>query len=930
MPDTERLKYDETFEPCRVWIKNQRRNKRDWESIRFGLAKDEAGLIKFLKNKYDEEFWSISLEEWYCLVEIEKFNEPAFSGNINKKPEPPTISAPTDPYSCWQKYKEKLKQKKFSYESILNIETSVKKIVSQLSQKTEQYSPVRGIVVGNVQSGKTANMAGVIAMAADYGYNFFIILSGTIDNLREQTRKRLIDDLNSGDSILHFDSLDYLSSKTKTPHRLQDLHLGANHKNRYLTVCLKNSTRLRDLINWINMDPRKKNELKVLVIDDESDQAGVNTANVSKKLKTTINKLIYCLVFGKNSRQGDAVPYQCMNYIGYTATPYANFLNEATDESLYPKDFIATLNSPSDYNGPQQIFGIIDQFEPLPVVRKIDTNEIEAINSGKIKYKSDFPEELKKSLYWFLCTVAFFRFNNLSKPVSMLIHTSQKISKHAEMENLITSFFENITNVDELMSDIKKIYEQEVRMMSIEKYKEIMCINETFEDIKDYPKFEEISSHIYELINIGIQHIKLNEEENKLEYTKGIHLCVDNCANSANEENIVMRLIYPDKEDKETLKQCPAFIVIGGSTLSRGLTIEGLTTSYFLRTTSTADTLMQMGRWFGYRKKYELLPRIWMSKRSIDLFERLSQLDFDLREELHNMEILNLLPSEYGPRLDSFPDFKLLKITSKNKMQSAYEIECSYSNKSGQITKYFNNKENIRDNYEKTYKFINQLGKPDVCKNNNKSYPLLNNESFMWCDQDYIKVLDFLSSLKFPEQKASINDLESLKNWYKIEYENENLSNWNIIVSGIRKGTKLSFQDFDLYLPTRRKLKNLDSEHIYLKAITSTDEKISDINCDNLSKYDLELLKSNKYTQNEKRVKYGDNTKPLLILYIIDKDSGKDLISNDDRIPLDLENHLVGYYIYIPYGCNKNKLGSANKVTVKLQFDTKGDIDDED
>lgn len=933
MEDFEYLLNEKKYEAPRNWILNQKDNKREWNLIRYGLKKTELELIKFLSTKKEEEFWNITLDEWYKLVsKIEEINNNSHPGYIGNPPKKSILSVPNDTGSCWMKYKEKLKNNGFSFESIYNIEQSAIRVISQLSHTTEQMDPIRGMVIGNVQSGKTANMAAVIAMAEDYGFNFFIVLSGTIDNLRLQTRSRLISDLNNGNGNLRFSMLDDLSPSSKTPSRLQDLNLDENDINRYLTVCLKNSTRLRNLINWINMDSKKKKQLKILVIDDEADQAGINTLNISKSEKSTINKLIGNIVFAKNYKGEDSSPYKCMNYIGYTATPYANFLNEANEKSLYPKHFISTLSSPGDYNGPQQIFGLPDIGDGLPIVNIVSNDEINSIKANNICINNTLIKGLKEAIFWFICTAAIFRYRNLCRPVSMLIHTSQRIESHLIFENAISDYFSNINDYKKLMNEIKKTYLEQIDKLTIDKYKEVMTNHPNIETILDYPSFDEIYDEIYNILKIGIQHIKLNDEE-KLEYNDGIHLCVDNCANTCSEENVITRLIYPEKNDKKNLEICPAFIVIGGATLSRGLTIEGLTSSYFLRTTTTADTLMQMGRWFGYRKKYELLPRIWMSNRSNELFERLAKLDFDLREELHNMESLNLLPSEYGPRLDTFPDYKILKLTSKNKMQSAFEIQCSYTNKIGQTIKFYNDESIIKNNYDETIKFINDLGIVDFEKIKKLCNPFTNKYSYIWFDINYNQVFDYLEKLKFPQQIASISNIDHVREWFKNEYELENISNWNIIVSGVKSGTILKFDNFDIHLPNRRKLNDNETNFIKLKAITSPNDMLLDLDCSKLNNFEIEeFIKNKGMTYREKRVKYGDLTKPLLILYIIDKDSGN--INHpkklDDRLPLNIENHLVGYYIYIPYGKNYKNINNTNCITVKLEFDLRGDIDEDE
>jgi hypothetical protein len=280
--------------------------------------------------------FDVTLDDWYKFVTLKK--EIITSGKptvVTINPRKPLVSEPGK-YSAWQDYKKKLEDKNFTPSAIDKIALASRKVVTELSSSTEQNDPIRGMVVGNVQSGKTANMAGVIAMAADYGYNMFIVLSGTIENLRVQTQKRLLSDLSSGAGSYNFKLLDNVSATSPAPYRLQDLFLDEGDKDRYLMVCLKNSSRLRDLLKWICKFPQNKEKLKILVIDDEADQAGINTADYSKDLKTTICRLIENLVFARDYKNNDDNPYKCMNYIGYTATPYANFLNTSSliDESF--------------------------------------------------------------------------------------------------------------------------------------------------------------------------------------------------------------------------------------------------------------------------------------------------------------------------------------------------------------------------------------------------------------------------------------------------------------------------------------------------------------------------------------------------------------------------------------------------------------------
>lgn len=925
--------FEDKYEDARRLINRYRKKRKTWDNIIFACKANEEELIKFLKQKKEEEYWDITLEEWYLLVDAlkncEKSGKPGFIGEPKKN----LLSAPSSQFSHWVKYIEKLKNNGFSYDSISNIEISTTHIVTSLSDRTERYDPVRGMVVGNVQSGKTANMAALIAMAADYGYNFFIVLTGTIENLRRQTRDRLIEDLINNNPYSNFTVLDKLSDKTLSPNRLQDLNVDENSRERYLTVCLKNPSVLRDLLYWLNMDQAKKSKLKVLLIDDEADQAGINTANISKNLVSTINGLIKKIVFAERPNSKDSNPYMCMNYVGYTATPYPNFLNEANNSSLYPKNFIALLTTPGDYFGPYQIFGLPDENDGLPILNTIEKAEIDILND--LEYVRGMSSlELINAIYWFICTVAVFRYWKLKRPVSMLIHTSQKVEKHDMIKNFIQDYFDDLKKVGNLNSIIDKIegvWNKQTSMLTLDVFKEQMPDHPYLEKIKDYPDFLLIRPEIERILSKGIKNILLDDERRVREYSDGLHLCVDNFKNNIVDENVVMRIIYPDKQDIDSLEICPAFIVIGGSTLSRGLTLEGLTCSYFIRTTSTADTLMQMGRWFGYRKGYELLPRIWLSKRAIEHFKRLTILDCDLREELRNMEMLDLSPSYYGPKLKTFPDLKTLKITSKNKMQSAMVVECSFLNKSGQTILFHNDDEIINQNFGYTYSFINNLGDVDRRKIKSLENPFTNDDTMIWFDVDHNLVLDYLGKLKYPSQKAAITDMSALVEWFKKEYSNNSLKDWNIVLSNIKNGTELKFNKFSINLPTRTKLKDYDDNIINIKTLTDSNDKLVDIDCSKLDDFDREGLINNKgITYVEKRLNYGRHDTPLLIIYIIDKDSGKgnSRANKEDRVALNINQHLVGYYIFIPYGSKENYIRGGSKVTVKLDFDWEGDVNE--
>ena len=336
--------YDVIFDQCKTWVKKKRNKGVSWEELKYACKNNEKGLNDFLEARKEDDDWPEELDAilWKELIdELEDAEKKkiALGGKtaiiVSSPKEITKVTVPEEERTSWQLYKKHLKSGDFSEEAIENIEESCVKILKQLSKDTVESGPIKGLVVGNVQSGKTANMAGLMAMAADWGWNMFIVLSGTIENLRKQTQNRLYGYLNHAGNLV-WTQFDHLSKK-KSPigQRLCDLQLQPDSPMRYMTVCLKVKSRLSDLIDWIEADTQNIQNLKVLVIDDEADQAGINTGDVySDDDRKTINRLILNLVHcrDKNAENDKTNTYkshyQAMNYISYTSTPYSNCLNE--------------------------------------------------------------------------------------------------------------------------------------------------------------------------------------------------------------------------------------------------------------------------------------------------------------------------------------------------------------------------------------------------------------------------------------------------------------------------------------------------------------------------------------------------------------------------------------------------------------------------
>lgn len=375
------------YESCLDEIdKIKKKNKNlEWDDIK--------SLIYIYKDSWEYLGFPEDYEEkWDELVDYRK--------NIEERSEKSTgylydtsnirqeIKVPTNSNSAWMVFKNMLMEKFPGVETIINSEKSAQRILESLKRESQNEESGKGLVMGYVQSGKTTNIESVITMGADYGYNIFVMLSGTIENLRKQNLSRLQSDIEfSPNSNIQWKFFDNIKGE-KLDGYLQ------NDKARIVTVCLKNSTRLKNLNKWLidSTSLATKAKMNVVIIDDEADQASLNTKKMEKDEieRTKINKLILELVNCKK--------FHSTNYISYTATPYGNFLNENSEESLYPKDFIISLPKSSQYIGASEIFGNEDDItEPLPIIEEInedDYRRMENINSTIL----DFPDSLKDAI----------------------------------------------------------------------------------------------------------------------------------------------------------------------------------------------------------------------------------------------------------------------------------------------------------------------------------------------------------------------------------------------------------------------------------------------------------------------------------------------------------------------------------------------------
>ncbi len=926
-----------TYQVVRNWIKNSRNNGNSWDYIMYANEVDDAGLSALIELQKNLSFWpkELTTEDWKAIVSLQKTAEErtiqieksSSTAMIADRNQDNAVFVPDDPYSSWQLYKAKLLNDGFKKESVDVIERASIKILKRLSTDTVESGPVKGLVIGNVQSGKTANMAALMAMAADWGWNMFVVLSGTIENLRVQTQTRLFNDLNQQGNIF-WRPLQHLSKNVDIAQKAQNLHFDKGAKERYFTVCLKNSTRLKDLIQWAQADKNKQKQMKIIVIDDEADQAGINTAHIDiaseEQERKRINGLICNLVNGKTEKGEDAeVKYGAMNYIGYTATPYANVLNEASEDSLYPRSFISTLAVSKEYFGPQQIFGYSGDdvdYSGIDIVRTIGQTELDELKRIHDGDPFENPESLLDSVAWFLCGIAAMRIWGHKKPISMLVHTSQRVGHHANVAAVIEEWI-RCTPRDGILKRTRRVWEEETGRFSAENFREqYPDYGRSDDQINGYPDYREIEAQINVILDAGVSNIPL-DDEGDLTYHAGIHLCVDNCSNNGIIDGMHVRLAYPEPDKMPS--PAPAFIVVGGATLSRGLTLEGLISTYFIRSVAQADTLMQMGRWFGYRKGYELLPRIWMTEKTFEQFEFLSALDQELRDVILYMDVNSISPSEYGPKVKNSPKVSFIRITAKNRMQSATETDMDYSGASNQTYLFDDDAEILRENIQTTEDFIVQLGDKWVdadvygCRKN----------AAVWRNVSFNRIRAYIEKFRFQERLSVFNDTNPLLDWIEDATDKNKLGPWSVVVAGKndnRNGTWI-LPDGTVINKVSRSRKppktELEETFINIGALRDPRDLLTDIDVDDIKDPEIrqEVIDYIKGNEVKAAMAYRDmaglETTPQLLIYRVDKNS-KARGNGVTRIDLNASEDLIGICLYIPGG----RIGTSYAATISIQM----------
>jgi Z1 domain len=740
-------------------------------------------------------------------------------------------------------------------EVVDEVDKASTKVVAHLADPHIQSLKKRGLVVGYVQSGKTANYTAVMAKAADAGYRLFIVLSGLHNNLRRQTQVRLTSDLVDHDwAPLTSDVADF----GNVVNGAAFLSKGVMS----IAVVKKNQARLRSLRDWLRDIPESiRRRVPVLLLDDEADQATPNSAAAREQL-TRINQLV---------RQIWAeVPTG--TYVGYTATPFANIFMDPNDEKeLYPADFIIDLPRPDAYFGAERVFGrepLDDADDPDPgldMVRDVSDDDAELLRPPSKKdtresFDPELPGSLIDALTWFLVATAIRRARSQrTAHSSMLIHTTHYVAPHFAMKE----------RLNDLLEDFRVSWEQGNHSQFL-------------------ISFDNEGTRAAEVATVPLPMWSQVEQE-LANVLRDVRVVVDNGSSDD-------RLDYNQAADGRPVAE--TVIAVGGGTLSRGLTLEGLVVSYFTRTSNTYDTLLQMGRWFGYRPGYEDLPRIWMQPSLALEFKFLSLVEEEIRQDMHHMERMKVTPRELGVRVRAHPG--RLAIVARNKMHHADIVRVSYSGDRRQTFIFDEtNSQVIAANRKVVADFL------AACQETSPINQARNASRWSIADIPAETVVSFISSYRFhPDQSGMRAD--HMVGWIQraaMDYP------WNVVVIGGDKahkrsdGTVVILGEVELGLNkpvpavNRAPLINPPKGTANIKALLSHDDWFADLDAGDVK----DLGDMAKSYPREVRHKLS-NGRGLVIVYPISKNSIPMGAARGTRSRRDMQaaDHLLGIGLIFP------------------------------
>ncbi|EMS70633.1 Z1 domain-containing protein [Ruminiclostridium cellobioparum] len=809
----------------------------------------------------------------------------------------------------WHRYERYLLEKKhWPLKVVQSLDETTDKILDILEDPTDttRIYDRRGLVIGYVQSGKTANYTALINKAIDAGFKLIIVLSGMHNDLRSQTQMRLDEEVLGfetsttqlrqpnevlakligvstlpGEKFVNIGTLttrDNSGDFSRKIARNINVHPGMQP---FILVVKKNVSVLQNILNYYRNDsplahlatPSAQYKtvpgIPLLLIDDEADQASVNTADIydddgnimEDYHPSKINGLIRQIYYTFDQKA----------YIGYTATPFANIFihNEANSglygSELFPKDFILGLPKPANYIGPAELFGLNkddDTYMPLISMVNYDNDFVPAQHKSN-HTPSALPDTLIEAIYSFILTTSARRARGQRNVHnSMLIHVTR---------------FNSVQNI---------VYEM---------------VKDVFYDIKRRVKYGEPNSN--NNVKLALKKLWVSNYCTTSEYMKEnfSELVGDVSIPSWEDiekelvptlESIIVKEINGSSGDALDYKEHETtglnVIAIGGDKLSRGLTLEGLTVSYYLRASRMYDTLMQMGRWFGYRPGYLDLCRIYTTPDLASWFRHIAIATEELRDSLHYMDSIKATPEEFGLKIQTHP---IMYITSQVKMQSGTVQRLSYKNTVSETTVFEIDDSFFDNNFMATDQFIRSLGQPveDYLIKKGRSHAKA--EHLFWENVTGDYIIEYLSKYKTAKTAPRANS-EYLRRYIEAQMQNDELVRWTVVLinTGNEPGFRLGGHDIKSGIERKGIEDDRRGKRVSVKRLMSADHEYLDFSMEQHRRV-LEIKKSAKNPDDEKtkseqiRAQLRSPEEGLLLIYPIDRKE-TELLKTASQVPI--------------------------------------------
>ncbi len=669
------------------------------------------------------------------------------------------LKKPKITHNFFNRYKNYLIEQESLNENMVNqIESDSQRILSYCSNPDDieinKINRKKGLVVGDVQSGKTSNYLGLIATACDYGYKVIVLLSGLTDNLRVQTQKRIdkafvgaksntigsaTEFIGVGQNTKEYYSIPLTNVESdfgRSTQNVMNFTFG-NFSKPTILVVKKNKAVLTALKDWLKPGENKIDD-KILIIDDEADNASLNIKKPNPNNEpSAINGLIRD-IFNN---------FKIASYVGYTATPFANiFINPDDEESyrdLFPSDFIIQLIAPKTYFGGEKVFSFMDNAIPRPI-RILNPNEENFLKEDHKNFQKFevIPFSLKEAILSFLLNNAIRTLRgDEKKHRSMLINISRFNDVQADIHYKVSEYVEELRR--------------------------------TFEQTHYSPDEKFLRNHDMKLLRDIYFESSFYDKISKTYGWAEVKKTINSELKMFRVELMNSRFIKENRFDYDLIPDGARVIVIGGFILSRGLTLEGLCVSYFSRSANAYDTMLQMCRWFGYRPNYEDLCRVYITEENLDNFRAVLEAVEDLKQQFNEMQLKDKSPDEFGLMVKESPDTleTTMLITARQKMREGKEI-LKYLNYGGvavDTSKIFHQESIINENIKNTQIFLKSIEGNLVERNQSHFYDEVGN----------IQISEFLESLKYPIENKRFAK-ESLISYLK---QTPIYNKWRVVIA---------------------------------------------------------------------------------------------------------------------------------------------------